>query len=312
MSQLTVPTYDDIRRASELVAPHIRRTPVMDIEVGGRPVTLKLELLQHAGSFKVRGAFHSVLSAPERPDRLVAASGGNHGMAVAHVGHALGVPTSIFVPRSAPEVKVRAIAALGAEVNQVGSTYAEALAASLEAAAQPGVLALHAYDSFATVTGQATLGAEIGDQLPDVDTVVLAVGGGGLCAGVTRGLAGARPEAGVVAVEPETCPTLHAALERGGPVDVQVGGVAADSLGASRLGEIAFATAQQHRTRSLLVSDEEIAEARLWLWRTARLAAEPGGATAVAALLSEAYVPRDGERVCVIVCGGNSDPSDLS
>ena len=248
MSQRTVPTYDDIRRASELVAPHIRRTPVMDIEICGRPVTLKLELLQHAGSFKVRGAFHSVLSAPERPDRLVAASGGNHGMAVAHVGHALGIPTSIFVPRSAPEVKVRAIAALGAEVNQVGSTYAEALAASLEVAARPGAMALHAYDSFATVTGQATLGAEIAEQLPDVDTVVLAVGGGGLCAGVTRGVVGTRPDAGVVGVEPETCPTLHTALERGGPVDVQVGGVAADSLGASRLGEIAFATAQEHQT----------------------------------------------------------------
>jgi len=312
MSELTLPTYDDIRRARELVAAHVRRTPVMDIEVGGLPVALKLELLQHTGSFKVRGAFNSVLSAPERPSRLVAASGGNHGMAVAHVGHTLGVPTSIFVPRSAPEVKVRAIAALGAEVSQVGATYAEALAASLEVAARPGALALHAYDAFATVTGQATLGAEIADQLPDVDTVVLAVGGGGLCAGVTRGLAGALPEADVVAVEPDTCPTLHAALEGGGPVDVQVGGVAADSLGASRLGELAYATAREHQTRSLLVSDEEIVEARRWLWRTARLAAEPGGATAVAALLSEAYVPRDGERVCVIVCGGNADPSDLS
>jgi threonine dehydratase len=312
VSQLTVPTYDDIRRASELVAPHIRRTPIMEIEVGGHPVTLKLELLQHTGSFKVRGAFHSVLSAPEPPDRLVAASGGNHGMAVAHVGHALGVPTSIFVPRTAPEVKVRAIADLGAEVNQVGSTYAEALAASLEVAARPGALALHAYDSLATVTGQATLGAEIADQLPDVDTVVLAVGGGGLCAGVTRGLSGARPQAGVVAVEPEACPTMHAALEAGDPVAVQVGGVAADSLGASRLGEIAFTTAQEHWTRSLLVSDEAIIEARRWLWRTARVAAEAGGATAVAALLSGAYAPRDGERVCVIVCGGNADPADLS
>ena len=312
MSQLTVPTYDDIRRASDLVAPHIRRTPVTDIEICGRPVTLKLELLQHAGSFKVRGAFHSVLSALERPHRLVAASGGNHGMAVAHVGHVLGIPTSIFVPRSAPEVKVRAIASLGAEVKQVGATYAEALADSLEVGARPGGLALHAYDSFATVTGQATLGAEIAEQLPAVDTVVLAVGGGGLCAGVTRGVVGTRREARVVGVEPETCPTLHTALERGGPVDVQVGGVAADSLGASRLGEIAFATAQEHQTRSLLVSDEAIVEARRWLWRTARLAAEPGGATALAALLSGGYVPRDGERVCVIVCGGNADPADLS
>ena len=312
VSQPSVPTYDEVRRASELVAPHVRRTPVLGVEIGGHGVTLKLELLQHTGSFKVRGAFHSVLAAPERPDRLVAASGGNHGMAVAHVGHALGVPTSIFVPRTAPDVKVRAIAALGADVSKVGSTYAEALAASREAAARPGALALHAYDSIGTVTGQATLGVEIADQLPDVDTVVLAVGGGGLYAGVSRGLVGARPEAGVVAVEPESCPTLHAALDRGGPVDVLVGGVAADSLGASRLGEIAFATAQEHQTRSLLVSDEEIIEARRWLWRTARVAAEPGGATAVAALLSGAYVPRDGERVCVVVCGGNADPAGLS
>jgi threonine dehydratase len=312
VSQLTIPTYDDIRRASELVAPHVRRTPVMDIEIGGRRVTLKLELLQHAGSFKVRGAFHSVLSAPERPERLVAASGGNHGMAVAHVGHALGLPTSIFVPSTAPAVKVRAISALGAEVTQVGSTYAEAMAASLEAAAGPGVLALHAYDSFGTVTGQATLGVEIADQLPDVDTVVLAVGGGGLCAGVTRGLVEARPEATVVGVEPETCPTLHTAVERGAPTDVQVGGVAADSLGASRLGDIAYATVREHSTPSLLVSDEQIVDARRWLWRAARVAAEPGGATAVAALLSGTYRQREGERVCVIVCGGNADPADLS
>ena len=312
VSQLTLPTYDDIRVASDLVATHVRRTPVLDVDIAGHPVALKLELLQHAGSFKVRGAFHSVLSAPERPDRLVAASGGNHGMAVAYVGHALRLPTSIFVPRTAPEVKVRAIAALGAEVTQVGATYAEAMTASLEAAARPGVLALHAYDSFGTVTGQATLGSEIADQLPDVGTVVLAVGGGGLCAGVTRGLAGARPEAVVVAVEPATCPTMHVALERGAPAEVQVGGVAADSLGASRLGEIAFATAQEYSTASLLVGDEEIVEARRWLWREARVAAEPGGATALAALLSGTYVPQDGERVCVIVCGGNADPADLS
>jgi len=312
VSQVTVPTYDDIRRASDLVAPHIRRTPVLDVEVEGRPVSLKLELLQHTGSFKVRGAFNSVLSAPEQPELLVAASGGNHGMAVAHVGRALGVPTSIFVPSVAPEVKVWAITALGAEVTQVGSTYAEALAASQEAAARPGALTLHAYDAFGTVTGQGTLGPEIAEQVPDVDTVVIAVGGGGLCAGVTRGLAGARPEARVIAVEPETCPTLHRALEHGGPVDVQVGGVAASALGASRLGRIAFATAQEHSTASLLVSDEAIIDARRWLWREARVAAEPGGATAVAALLSGAFVPRDGERVCVVVCGGNADPADLS
>ena len=307
----TLPTYDDIRAAVALVAPWVRRTPVLEIEVDGRPVTLKLELLQHSGSFKVRGAFHNVLSAPEPPQTLVAASGGNHGLAVAHVGDRLGIATRIFVPESAPALKVDAIAALGAEVNRVGSTYAEALVASREAAGQPGALALHAYDSFGTVAGQATLGVELGLQVPDVDTVLVAVGGGGLVSGVIRGLAGGRPAARVVAVEPEACPTLHSALAAGEPVDVHVGGVASDALGASRIGEIALATALEHDTRSLLVSDEDIRAARHWLWGAARVAAEPAGATALAALLSGAYVPADDERICVVVCGGNADPSGL-
>jgi threonine dehydratase len=307
----TVPTYDDIRAAVALVAPWVRRTPLIEIEVDGRPVTLKLELLQHSGSFKVRGAFNSVLSAPEPPHTLVAASGGNHGLAVAHVGHRLGIPTRIFVPEAAPQVKVDAIAALGAEVNRIGSTYAEALVASLDAAGQPGALALHAYDSFGTVSGQGTLGVELGQQLPDVDTILVAVGGGGLFSGVTRGLAGSRPEARVVAVEPDACPTMHRALEAGEPVDVQVGGVAADALGASRIGEIALATAIEHGTTSLLVDDDEISHARSWLWREARVAAEPAGATALAALLAGRYEAHDDERVCVVVCGGNADPSNI-
>jgi threonine dehydratase len=231
---------------------------------------------------------------------------------VAYVGHALGIPTCIYVPQSAPAVKVDAIAALGAEVTQVGATYAEAFEASREAASRAGVLALHAYDAWGTVTGQGTLGLEISQQVPDVDTVLVAVGGGGLIAGVTRGLAGARPMANVVAVEPEACPTLHQALEQGGPVDVAVGGVAADALGASRLGSIAWATVQEHGTRSVLVTDEAIKDARGWLWRGARIAAEPAGAAAASALLSGAYEPADGERVCVVVCGGNADPSSLS
>jgi threonine dehydratase len=306
-----VPTYDDIRAAVALVAPWVRRTPLLEVDVDGRPITLKLELFQHSGSFKARGAFHSVLSAPEQPDTLVAASGGNHGLAVAHVGHRLGIPTRIFVPQTAPAVKVEAISALGAEVNRVGSTYAEAFLASREAAAAPDALALHAYDSFGTVTGQATLGFEIGQQLPDVDTVLVAVGGGGLGSGVTLGLAGSRPAARVVAVEPTSCPTLHDALAAGAPVEVQVGGVAADALGASRLGDIAFATLTEHETATLLVEDEAIVDARRWLWREARVAAEPAGATALAALLTGSYVPADGERVCVVVCGGNADPAGL-
>ncbi len=311
VSDPTLPTYDDIRAAVTLVAPWVRRTPVLEIEVDTHPVTLKLELLQHSGSFKVRGAFHSVLSAPETPRTLVAASGGNHGLAVAHVGHRLGIATRIFVPEAAPAVKVEAIAALGAEVNRAGATYAEAFAASRDAAAGPGALALHAYDSFGTVAGQATLGVELGLQLPDLDTVLVAVGGGGLLSGLTRGLTGSRPAARVVAVEPRSCPTLHDALAAGAPVDVQVGGVAADALGASRIGTIALATALEHDTTSLLVTDDDITQARRWLWREARVAAEPAGATALAALITGAYVPDEGERVCVVVCGGNADPTGL-
>jgi threonine dehydratase len=306
-----VPTYDDICGAVALIAPWVRRTPLLEVEVDGTPVTLKLELFQHSGSFKARGAFHSVLSAAEQPDTLVAASGGNHGLAVAHVGHRLGIPTRIFVPEAAPAVKVDAIVALGAEVTRVGATYAEAFVASREAAAEPGALALHAYDSLGTVTGQATLGVEIGQQVPDVDTVLVAVGGGGLGSGLTLGLAGVRPAAKVVAVEPSSCPTLHDALEAGAPVEVPVGGVAADALGASRLGGIAYATLAGHATRSLLVDDDAIVAARRWLWRHARVAAEPAGATALAALLTGTYLPAEGERVCVVVCGGNADPAGL-
>ena len=303
-----MPTYAEIESAAATVAPWVRRTPVMDVEVAGHRVALKLELLQHTGSFKVRGAFHSVLSAPQRPERLVAASGGNHGLAVAHVGRALDLPTRIFVPTTAPRVKVEAIAARGAEVVQVGSTYAESLVASLEEASAAGTLALHAYDAWGTVAGQGTVGREIAEQVDEVDTVLVAVGGGGLVAGLTLGLAGA---ARVVAVEPEACPTLSRARDRGGPVVVDVGGVAADALGASRLGEIAWRVVEDHDVASVLVTDEAIIEARRWLWDHVRLAAEPAGAASLAALSTAAYVPEPGERVCVVVCGANADPGTL-
>lgn len=313
LSEPRVPSYDDIRWAAELVAPWVRRTPTIDVDFHGQRVTLKLELLQHAGSFKARGAFTNVLSAPELPATLVAASGGNHGLAVAHAGHALGIETRIFVPQTAHAVKVQAIAALGAQVTQVGVTYAEALEASREAAGLPGVLALHAYDSWATVAGQGGVGLEIADQAPDVERVLVAVGGGGLVAGVANALAGAAPGASVVGVEPEACPTMRRALEHEGPVDVAVGGVASDALGASRLGEIAFATATGLGIGSVLVSDDAIIEARQWLWRHLRVAAEPAGAAALAALLpGDGEAAPAGQRVCVVVCGGNADPSGLS
>ena len=302
------PSYEEVRRAAGVIAPWVRRTPVIEVDVGGRPVILKLELFQHSGSFKVRGAFTSVLGAPERPSTLVAASGGNHGLAVAFAGKALGLTTRIFVPESAPAVKVDAIRGLGAEVNLVGSTYAEALLASREAGQAPGALVLHAYDAVGTVAGQGTVGLEVAEQTPGADTVLVAVGGGGLVSGVTIGLHGG---ADVVAVEPDTCPTLHRALEEGGPLDVAVGGVAADALGASRLGSIAWSVVTAHDVRSILVTDHAIVAARQWLWRHVRVAAEPAGATALAALLSGAYVPRRDERVCVVVCGGNAAPAGL-
>ena len=305
---MTAPTHDDVLEAAELISPHVRRTPVLDVEVAGTPVTLKLELLQHAGSFKARGTFTSVLGAEQRPSVLVAASGGNHGLAVAYVGRALGITARIFVPAAAPRVKVDAIAGLGAEVHRGGATYAEALLASREAGAEPEALVLHAYDAKSTVAGQGTLGLEIAEQVPDVDTVLVAVGGGGLLAGVTLGLPGGTR---MVAVEPATCPTLAEAIAHGGPVDVSVGGVAADALGASRIGTIAWDVVQGHDVRSVLVEDEAVLAARRWLWQQARVAAEPAGAAALAALLSGRYVPTAGERICVVICGGNADPAGL-
>ncbi len=305
---LTVPSRDDIAAAAELIAEHVRRTPVVGVEwAPGRRASLKLELLQHAASFKPRGAFTNVLGAPAPPTRLVAASGGNHGLAVAHVGHVLAIPTDIVVPTTAPAVKVEGIRRRGATVHQVGTTYAEAAALATELAAGPGVLSVHAYDSLPTVTGQGTLGLEL-DEQAGVDTILVAVGGGGLVGGVAAWWSG---RARIVAVEPRTCPTLHDALAAGSPVDVTPSGVAMDSLGASRIGSIGLASVVAAEAASVLVEDAEIMAARAWLWRELRLATETGGATAMAALLSGAYVPEPDERVAVIVCGGNTDPADL-
>lgn len=304
-----VPSRADIEAAAALIDGRVRRTPVVELEYApGRTATLKLELLQHAGSFKPRGAFTSVLGAARAPERIVAASGGNHGLAVAHVGAASGIRTDVFVPQSAPAVKVAGIRARGAEVHLVGTTYAEASVASAGFAAQTGAFAVSAYDSLPTVTGQGTLGREIEEQVPDTETILVAVGGGGLLGGVAAWWAS---RARVVAVEPEGCPTLYAAMEAGEPVTIEVGGLAADSLGASRIGAIGLAAAQQAGVTPVLVSAADIVAARELLWRELRVAAEPGGAAALAALLSGVHVPTAGERVVVIICGGNADPSDL-
>jgi threonine dehydratase len=312
MLRMQVPTRDDIEAAAALIERRVRRTPVieLDVQVDGSavPVIAKLELMQHTASFKVRGAFHSVLSAPDRPRRLVAASGGNHGLAVAYAGRALGIPASIFLPETAPEVKVDRLRSLGAEVTQVGDTYAVALAESAEAADQPGALSLHAYEGWHTVTGQGTVGRELWEQA-ELDTVLVAVGGGGLLGGIASWYG---QDARLLAVEPEHSSCYHAAVVAGGPVDTTPSGLAADALGASRIGEVGWAAMSGAGVGSILVTADDIREARAWLWREVRIAAEPGGATALAAVLSGAYRPSPAERVGVVICGGNTNPSDLA
>jgi threonine dehydratase len=299
---MSVPTRDDIVAAAKRIDGLVRRTPVVDHD----GVTLKLEMLQHAGSFKPRGAFNTVLALPDPPARLVAASGGNHGLAVAHVGATLGIPTDVFVPDIAAPVKVQAIRDRGATVHQGGADYAAALAASQALAAEPGVLAIHAYDAPMTLAGQGTVARELSEQAPDLDVVVVAVGGGGLIGGISAWYAGTGTR--IVAVEPERCPALHDALAAGEPVPSPVGGIAADALGASQVGHLGLAAARE--AVSVLVTDDEIAAARRALWRELRIVVEPAGATAYAAVLTGSVDLRD-RRVGVVVCGANTDPSDL-
>ena len=304
---------DDVEVASKRVAGRVRVTPVIELERAAlglaSPIALKLELLQHTGSFKPRGAFNRVLAGVVPAAGLVAASGGNHGLAVAYVARELAVPAEVFVPTSSSPVKLARLRSYGARVTVVGDYYADAFVASQERAAVSGALTVHAYDQPETVAGQGTVGRELDRQLPGVDTVLVAVGGGGLVGGIAAWYSG---RARVVGVEPETIPTLAAAVAAGHPVDVGVSGVAVDSLGARRIGAIGFATARLAGVRPVLVPDEAILAARQRLWDDLRLAVEAGGATALAALTSGAYRPEPGERVAVVVCGGNTDPSDLA
>ncbi|WP_149261115.1 threonine/serine dehydratase [Actinomadura sp. K4S16] len=310
--------HSDVQAAARRVAGRVRRTPMIEVEPdplapAGR-MWLKLELTQHTGSFKARGAFNHILAAREEgrlPETgVVAASGGNAGLAFAYAAARAGVPAEVYVPETAPAVKVARLRALGAAVVQVGTRYAEAQEAATKRAADTGALFCHAYDLPEVCAGQGTLGAEVLEQTGgEVDTVLLAIGGGGLMAGVATALEG---RARVVGVEPVTIPTLERALHAGRPVDVEVSGIAADSLGATRLGEIAFAVASRTGVRPVLVTDEAIIEARRFVWEEYRLVVEHGTATAVAALRSGAYRPAPGERVVVVLCGANTDPSDLA
>lgn len=303
---------DDIERAAARIAPHARETPVMELEpqAFGIPaaVALKLELLQHTGSFKPRGAFNRILSGQVPAAGVIAASGGNHGLATAFAARSLGHRAEIFVPEISSPVKIARLRDYGATVNVGGASYAEAFTASEARVKETGALVVHAYDQLEVLAGQGTVGREFELQAPKLDTILVAVGGGGLIGGVA---AWYRGRVRIVGVEPEAAPTLARALEAGAPVDVTVGGVAADSLGAKRVGSLMFAVAQKHIERVALVADDAIRAAQRALWETLRIAAEPGGAAALAALLSGAYKPGPNERVGVLVCGGNVDPTQL-
>ena len=303
--KLTSPA--DIERAEARIRPFIRRTPVMDYAVD---VTLKLEYLQHGGSFKPRGAFNALLSQPIPKAGVAAASGGNHGIAVALAAKAQEVPATIFVPEIAAPAKIAAIRAAGADIRIGGARYSDALAACDSFIADSGAVSIHAYDSAATIAGQGTVALEWDTQSDaGLDTVLVAVGGGGLIAGMA---AWWRGSVRVIGVEPQGSCALHAALAAGVPIDVEVNSIAADSLGAKRVGVQPFAIAQQWVEAVALVPDAAIAAAQLKLWADLRIATEPGGATALAALLSGAYRPAAGERVGVLVCGANVDLAALA
>lgn len=295
--------------AEARIAGHVRRTPVMRAEIGGYQVALKLEQMQLTGSFKARGAFNTLLQAEVPEAGIVAASGGNHGAAVACAAAMLGHTARIYVPEIAGPAKIALIRAQGADLQVVPGAYAEAAARAAKWQAATGAMQVHPYDAEATVAGQGTVMAEWEDQGLDADTVLIAVGGGGLIAGAL-GWLGARRR--VVAVEPETSCALHAALTAGAPVDVEVSGVAANALGARRIGAICHDLAQAADVQSVLVSDAAILDAQALLWRELRQLVEPAGATALAALLSGAYRPSPGETVAVLICGGNIAPDPLA
>ena len=305
-------TSAQIKQARSRIVSHVRKTPVIELEQGAfnlkGQVFLKLESLQHTGSFKPRGAFNCILSSAVPPAGVIAASGGNHGAAVAFAAQKLGYRAEIFVPTISSAVKVERLRHYGAEVCVTGRDYAEALEASRQRAAETGALAVHAYDDAGVMAGQGTLGLELEDQVPDLDSLLIAVGGGGLIGGVASWY---QKRARIVSVEPEQAPSLARSLEAGRIVEVEVGGVAADSLGARRVGTLMFPIAQQFVAQAILVSDDQILYAQKVLWEQLRVVAEPGGATALAALIAGAYRPAAGERVGVVICGGNADLSRI-
>jgi threonine dehydratase len=309
------PTREEIAQAERRIRHHVRRTPIVEADgadfglpTGPLRIVFKLELLQHAGSFKSRGAFTNLLTREIPAAGVVAASGGNHGAAVANAAHALGIPARIFVPEVSSPAKVARIRESGAQLEIVGQRYADALAASERHAKSTGALSIHAFDQRETIAGQGTLAKELEEQAPETDTILVAVGGGGLISGIASWYRGSKK---VVGVEPEGAPTLSRALEAGHPVDAPAGSIAADSLAPARVGELVYPIAARWVDRVVLVTDDAIRDAQRALWRVLRVVAEPGGAAAFSALLSGRYVPAKNERVAVVVSGGNTVAVDF-
>jgi threonine dehydratase len=301
-------TREAIAAVYERIRPYVRRTPIVrvdgaDFGLETGPIAFKLELLQHTGSFKPRGAFANLLLRRIPEAGVVAASGGNHGLAVAFAAKKLGVRAPIFVPSVAAATKRERIREYGAELVVAGERYTDSLLASRQFASDSGALEVHAYDQPETLLGQGSVGLEVEEDAP-LDTLLVAVGGGGLIGGIAAWFAG---RVRLIAVEPRAAPTLYRALAAGRPVDAEAGGIAADSLAPRRVGDLMFPLAQRYVERAVLVEDESIRDAQRALWRTMRVASEPGGAAAMAALLSREYRPRPEERVGVVVCGGNTD-----
>ena len=301
-------TRTGIAETERRIRPYVRRTPVLAVDLADfglepHPLDLKLEFLQHSGSFKARGAFANLLTRAVPPVGVVAASGGNHGAAVAYAAMKLGVPATIFLPSVTSPAKAERIERYGAKLVVGGERYADALAASETFVKQSGALPVHAFDQPETLLGQGTVGLEIEADLPQTDTLLVATGGGGLIGGIAAWFAG---RIKIIAVEPEGAPTLFKALAAGRPVDAEAEGIAADSLAPKRVGQLMFPLARAYVERSLLVGDDDIRAAQLALWDALRVVAEPGGAAAMAALLSGRYRPAPGERVAVLLCGANT------
>jgi threonine dehydratase len=302
-----------IARCEGIIRPYVRRTPVIEIDaldvgLAACKLCLKLELFQHSGSFKARGAFANLLTRKVPAAGVVAASGGNHGVAVAYAAMKLKIPAKVFVPSIASPAKITRIREYDADLTIEGDRYADALAASEAWARDAGALPIHAFDQDETMLGQGTIGLELDEQAPDIDTLLVAVGGGGLIAGIAAWYGG---RIKVVGVEPFAAPTLSKALEAGRPVDAEAGGVAADSLAPRRVGERVFPIARKYLHGVTLVTDDAIVKAQKTLWQVMRIVAEPGGAAAFSALSSGAYRPQNGERIGILVSGGNTTAVDF-